>query len=75
MLTDTPAVRSRTLADLPLRDFIARWRWIVGEPPMIMLESRSEMIGILVQSTPAAPMVLAKRGHGHVRGESCDVRQ
>jgi hypothetical protein len=34
---------------------VAAWRAIVGEPPAIMLESRSEMIRLLVDSTPAAP--------------------
>jgi hypothetical protein len=34
---------------------VAAWRVIVGEPPAIMLKSRSEMIRLLVDSTPAAP--------------------
>ena len=62
MLTEPHATRSRTLADLPLRDFLQRWRWLVGEPPIIMLDDRSKMIGILVQSTRAAPMMPVKRG-------------
>ncbi|WP_246687760.1 hypothetical protein [Methylorubrum extorquens] len=43
------------LADLPQADFVARWRSLVGEPPAIMLESRSEMIRLLVDSTEPAP--------------------
>lgn len=43
------------LADLPQAEFVARWRSLVGEPPAIMLESRSEMIRLLVDSTKAAP--------------------
>ncbi|AMB44236.1 MULTISPECIES: hypothetical protein [Methylobacteriaceae] len=43
------------LVDLPQADFVARWRSLVGEPPAIMLESRSEMIRLLVESTKAAP--------------------
>ncbi|UYW27331.1 hypothetical protein [Methylorubrum extorquens] len=43
------------LADLPQAEFVARWRSLVGEPPAIMLESRSEMIRLLVDSTEPAP--------------------
>lgn len=50
-----PAVPD-TLADLPEAEFVSHWRSIVGEPPAIMLESRSEMIQVLVESTPAVPL-------------------
>lgn len=54
MPTDPNVTRSDALTRLPLRDFISRWCWIVGEPPAAMLESRSEMIRILVASAPIA---------------------
>lgn len=50
---------------LSLTDFIAGWRAITGEPPAIILESRSEMIRLLIDSTPVAPGWL----------DSCSTRQ
>ncbi|UYW29515.1 hypothetical protein OKC48_13730 [Methylorubrum extorquens] len=44
------------LADLPDAEFVSHSRNIVGEPPAIMLENRSEMIQLLVESTPAVPL-------------------
>jgi hypothetical protein len=32
--------------------FVAGWAALVGEPPAMMLENRSEMIRVLVESTP-----------------------
>ena len=43
------------MACIQLKDFIAAWRGLVGEPPAIMLDSRSEMIRLLVESIPVAP--------------------
>ena len=40
---------------MSLADFIVRWRNLTGETPAIMLDSRSEMIALLVESVPAAP--------------------
>lgn len=54
MPTDPNVTRSDALTCMPLRDFISRWCWIVGEPPAAMLENRSEMIRILVASAPIA---------------------
>jgi hypothetical protein len=34
--------------------FVAAWKALVGEPPASMLESRSEMIRLLVASSPIA---------------------
>jgi hypothetical protein len=55
MPNDARSPASDTLAHIPPEDFVAAWRAMVGEPPAIMLESRSEMIRLLVDSTPAAP--------------------
>ena len=35
-------------------DFVTAWKALVGEPPALLLESRSEMIRILVDSIPMA---------------------
>ncbi|MBX9934399.1 MAG: hypothetical protein K2Y56_23275 [Methylobacterium sp.] len=43
-----------TLELMPLADFVSAWRAMVGEPPAVMLKSRSEMIRLLVESVPAA---------------------
>ncbi|MDP4004148.1 hypothetical protein [Methylobacterium sp. NEAU K] len=43
-----------TIADLPDAVFVERWRLITGEPPAILLSSRTEMLALLVGSTPAA---------------------
>lgn len=55
MLDDARPPTLDVLADMPQAEFVARWRSLVGEPPAIMLESRSEMIRLLVESTKAAP--------------------
>lgn len=44
------------LARMPLAAFIAQWRILTGEPPAVMLNSRSEMISLLVASIAAAPL-------------------
>ncbi|MET3864525.1 hypothetical protein ABIC20_001834 [Methylobacterium radiotolerans] len=57
--TDHPATDQDTLAELPAGDFVRRWRQITGEPPAILLNSRSEMIALLVESVPIAPLTRA----------------
>ena len=42
------------LAHVPQPKFAAAWTALVGEPPALMLESRSEMIRLLVGSVPVA---------------------
>lgn len=54
--TDHPATEQDALAELPAGDFVRRWRQITGEPPAILLSSRSEMIALLVESVPMAPL-------------------
>jgi len=49
----TRASARDALAHLPLATFVAGWRAIVGEPPAVMLENRSEMIRLLVESSHA----------------------
>ena len=44
-----------SLTRMPQPEFIAGWKALVGEPPSTMLEDRSEMIRVLVESTPIAP--------------------
>lgn len=47
------------LAQLSVADFVKGWRAIVGEPPSIMLDDRSEMIRHLIEGMPAAVLGLA----------------
>lgn len=47
---------ANALDRMPATDFIARWRLITGKPPAVMLDSRSEMLALLVKSVPAAPL-------------------
>jgi hypothetical protein len=54
MPNDARSPASDTLAHIPPADFVAAWRTIVGEPPAVLLPSRSEMIRILVESMPVA---------------------
>ena len=44
-----------SLAQISQSEFIAGWKALVGEPPAAMLDSRSEMIRVLVESTPLVP--------------------
>ena len=46
-----------TLARMSQPEFIAAWKAMVGEPPAMMLSSRSEMIRLLVDSTSIEPPV------------------
>jgi hypothetical protein len=62
MNTRVPAAADRPLADidalvdLPVGVFVSRWRFITGEPPAILLSSRTAMIALLVESVPVAPL-------------------
>ena len=47
------------LAHMPEAEFLAAWKALVGEPPAAMLESRSEMIRVLVDSSPTVPAMEA----------------
>ena len=47
-LTSSP----EAVDDLPDRSFLESWRLITGEPPAILLDSRAEMLALLVESTP-----------------------
>jgi hypothetical protein len=54
-LQDFLTSSAAAMADLPSAVFVERWRHITGEPPAIMLSSRTAMLALLVESTPAAP--------------------
>jgi hypothetical protein len=54
LLTDTLSLRQSRLESLPETDFVAAWAALVGERPAAMLDSRSEMIRLLVESTLVA---------------------
>lgn len=43
------------LTQLSPSEFVAAWETLVGEPPAMMLDSQSEMIRVLVESTPVTP--------------------
>lgn len=47
---------SEAAADLPDPYFLEGWHLITGEPPAILLDSRTEMLALLVESTPEAPL-------------------
>jgi hypothetical protein len=49
---------AESLAELPAAVFVERWRLITGEPPAVLLDSRAEMLALLVQSSPVAPLEL-----------------
>ena len=36
------------------QEFVEAWKAIVGEPPAVMLESRADMVKVLVESVPIA---------------------
>lgn len=56
MSIGTGPLASDALTQLSEAEFVSHWRSIVGEPPAIMLESRSEMMQLLVESPPAVPL-------------------
>jgi hypothetical protein len=43
-----------SLTQMPRPEFIRRWKALVGEPPAAMLDDQSQMIRVLVESTPTA---------------------
>ena len=67
-LVDCALADVRSLACMPLADFIAHWRILTGEPPAIMLDSRSEMLALLVTSIPAAALHLGAPPASHTAG-------
>ena len=78
---DHVSPRASALDRMPAADFIARWRLITGEPPVVMLNSRSEMLALLVESVPAAPLTLAEavarlavRSPCQIRSDACTRR-
>lgn len=42
-----------SIDSLSYNSFIEQWKRLVGEPPAAMLESRSLMLALLVESVPA----------------------
>lgn len=44
------------MADLSVGEFVRRWRLLTGEPPAILLSSRSAMLHLLVESMPVKPL-------------------
>lgn len=55
--------------------FVAAWQIFVGEPPAMMLDSRSAMIRLLVESTPAAQLEqLSEPARSHPTGHKASVR-
>ncbi|MFB0491924.1 hypothetical protein ABIE45_004510 [Methylobacterium sp. OAE515] len=55
-LQDFLTSSASAVAELPVTDFVRRWRMLTGEPPAVLLASRTEMLALLVESTPAAPL-------------------
>lgn len=41
---------------LSVGEFVQRWRLLTGEPPAILLGSRSAMLRLLVESMPVKPL-------------------
>jgi hypothetical protein len=58
--TDRALPKLTALACMPPAEFVARWRALTGEPPAVMLDNRSEMLALLVESVPAAPLMLPR---------------
>lgn len=71
---DDTAPEMDTLADLPIDLFIKRWRQITGEPPAVLLNSRSAMIALLVESVPIAPIAVRDGSHDEADHESSGER-
>ena len=55
LLVETISEGDDRLVHIPQAEFVAAWQALVGEPPAMMLEDRSEMIRVLVQSVPIVP--------------------
>ncbi len=52
-----PLIRP-ALDDLTSEEFSKRWTGLVGEPPSAMLDDRSRMLAILVESVPVEGLML-----------------
>ena len=57
--TDPASMEPDTLEAMPQGEFVRGWKAIVGEPPAIMLDSRTDMVRVLVESVPIATPDLA----------------
>ena len=57
--TDPASMEHDTLDAMPEGEFVKGWKAIVGEPPAIMLDSRTDMVRVLVESVPIATPDLA----------------
>ena len=55
LLVETISEGDDRLVYIPQAEFVAAWQALVGEPPAMMLEDRSEMIRVLVESVPIVP--------------------
>lgn len=51
-LEDCVKSSSEVGGDVPDTHFLESWHLITGEPPAILLDSRSEMLAVLVESVP-----------------------
>ncbi|MCJ2135124.1 hypothetical protein MKK69_13840 [Methylobacterium sp. J-026] len=47
------------MADLPVEAFVLGWRILTGEPPAVLLGSRTAMIALLVACAPVVPLTPA----------------
>ncbi|MEE7449365.1 hypothetical protein MRF4_16995 [Methylobacterium radiotolerans] len=54
---ERPATEADALSALPTGVFIQRWQQITGEPPAVLLASRSAMIALLAESVANAPLM------------------
>jgi len=52
-------VEPDALDAMPEGEFVKGWKAIVGEPPAVMLDSRADMVRVLVESVPIATPDLA----------------
>ncbi|MGT2480526.1 hypothetical protein ACU4GR_20625 [Methylobacterium oryzae CBMB20] len=66
--TDRPATEADALSELPTGVFIQRWQQITGEPPAVLLNSRSAMIALLAESVANAPLMPQRGMSGRTNG-------
>ena len=52
--TQPTSTRPDAIDTMEEGEFVKGWKAIVGEPPAIMLDSRTDMVKVLVQSVPVA---------------------
>ncbi|MEL6059509.1 hypothetical protein [Methylobacterium sp. DCY52] len=55
-LQDFLTSSASALAGLPAADFVERWRLITGEPPAILLSSRTAMLALRIECAPVVPL-------------------